>query len=683
MAFSMWRRLVVLLLCWHVAAPTPLAARSFSDPLARRVTEFFPTYNPFVPRLPPERYFPDEVGEQVAGAIIDGFLDEPAALRNRVARLASHDAQLRADGEHPTGVTPLVQALLYRSVDAESVASLPIAEMDAAPDDILAYADTLYAAQTRYRAARLFNWLLSTVDVARLFLGAPAGPSPYAAQGVLSTVGSGDGPSARERKALALYRLFLERAPDDPRVPEVEEKIGLLDGKRKRALVQAELERAERAFAEQDYWTANFHYQLALLVDEGAEDAKAGVRNVEHHLRHYAAMDRDADARDPLADVKQAEWEHSKETLTYLLPGSRFVKDNLVIAGLQIGTEGLVGAATFGGLTLVQTLGKVWHLLTGQAVSQQGIITAGEKYLHETPPEEREPEIYPTLAKAYAAQGRLDQAIRYYELAGETDEVADLEDTAAKGLLKQAEAAAQRTEKAALLRRVVERYPDSAAAEEAREELRDVERPERQGLRLSKLFLRENPDLFGPRGLGLKPGLYDDDWDNLELTEDGIVLSPRGDLTLLLESADGPRTKVYGVPTALWQQFWRRFRAKGYADALARGDLKIAKLVQGVEVADVTLKSEFEKRDEAGWRLLPELTGSVGEGFDVRGHVPEDVLGTKLAFGRDARSSYVGVEVPMPLVPVDFLLVGRSGVPSLYPRIRLPEHHVEDAELYR
>lgn len=679
----MWRRLTVLLLCWHVAAPLPLAARSFSDPLARRVTEFFPTYTPFVPPLPPERYFPDEVGEQVAGAIIDGFLDDLAALRNRVARLAAHDAQLRADGEQPTGVTPLARALLYRSVDAESAASLPIAEMDAAPDDILAYADTLYAAQTRYRVARLFNWLLSTVDVARLFLGAPAGPSPYAAQGVLSTVGNGDGPSARERKALALYRLFLERAPDDPRVPEVEEKIGRLDGKRKRALVEAELERAERAFAEEDYWTANFHYQLALLVDEDAEDAEAGIRTVEHHLRHYEALDRDADAPDPLAGVKQAEWERSKETLTYLLPGSRFVKDNLVVAGLQIGTEGLVGAATFGGLTLLQTLGKVWHLLTGQAVSQQGIITAGEQYLHETPPEERDPEIYSTLAEAYAAQGRLDQAIRYSALAGETDEIPKLQDAAAKGLLKQAEAAAQRAEKAALLRRVVERYPDSEAAKEAREELRDVERPERQGLRLSKPFLRENPDLFGPQGLGLKPGLYDGDWDNLELTDDGIVLSPRGDLTLLLESDDGPRTKVYGVPTALWQQFWHRFREKGHADALARGDLKIAKLVQGVEVADVALKSEFEKRDEAGWRLLPELTGSVGEGFDVRGHLPKDVLGTRLAFGRDERSSYVGVEVPMPLVPVDFLLVGRSGVPSLYPRIRLPDHQVEDTELYR
>jgi hypothetical protein len=37
----------------------------------------------------------------------------------------------------------------------------------------------------------------------------------------------------------------------------------------------------------------------------------------------------------------------------------------------------------------------------------------------------------------------------------------------------------------------------------------------------------------------------------------------------------------------------------------------------------------------------------------------------------------------MPFVPVDFLLLGRDGTPSLYPRIRLPEKPLQDEELYR
>ena len=681
----MWYRVIPLLLCCQLVSAPLLHARDFADPLAQRVTEFLPAYNPFVPPLPPERYFPDEVGRQVADAIIDGYLDDSSALRGRVVQLAQHDTQLKAQGEEATGVTPLVYALLYRSVEQDDQEELPLLELDATPEELLSQADRLYASEKRHRVGRLFNWVLSTFDVARLFLGAPTSPSPYAAQGVVSSVGRNSGPSPRERKALALYRRFLEEAPNDPRAPEVRARMETLDTKRKESVVEAELARAEQAFAEEDYWKANFHYQLALLVDENTEKARAGVRQVESRLQHYDALSRyDPEApQDPLAGVKQAEWEHSKETLTYMLPGSGFVKDNVVVAGLQLGTEGLVGAATFGGLTMVQTLGKLWKVMTGRAVSQQGIITEGEKYLQQTPPEERAPEIYPLLAKAYAKEGKVEKAIEYYTLAGMAEEIPDLRENAATALLEQAKASPHQTDKQAYLRRLLEQYPKTEAAKEAAKEFQQVSRPENQGLRLSKMFLRDNPDLFGAQGLGLKRELYDGDWRNVELTDDGIILSPHGDVTLLLESDTGPRTKVYGVPTASWQQFWRTFREKGYEDALYRGDRKIAKLVRGAEPADITLKSQFEKNDEDGWRVLPHLTGSLGEGFDVRGTLPRDILGTRLAFGRDQFSSYVGLDVPMPLIPVDFLLLGRDGLPSLYPRIRLPEHTVKHEELYR
>jgi len=681
----MWYRVIPLLLCCQLVFATLLHARDFADPLAQRVTEFLPTYNPFVPPLPPERYFPDEVGRQVADAIIDGYLDDSSALRSRIVQLTQHDAQLEAQGEEATGVTPLVYALLYRSVEQDGQEELPLIELDATPDELLSQADRLYVSEKRRRVGRLFNWVLSTFDVARLFLGAPTSPSPYAAQGVVSSVGRHSGPSPRERKALALYRRFLEEAPNDPRAPEVRARMEALDTKRQKALVKAELDQAEQAFAEEDYWKANFHYQLALLVDENAEEARAGVRQVESRLQHYDALSQyDPEApQDPLAGVRQAEWEHSKETLTYMLPGSGFVKDNVVVAGLQLGTEGLVGAATFGGLTMVQTLGKLWKVMTGRAVSQQGIITEGEKYLQQTPPEERSPEIYPLLAKAYAKEGKVEKAIEYYTLAGMEEEIPELQENAATALLEQAKSSPHQTEKQAYLRRLLEQYPKTEAAKEAAEEFQQVSRPENQGLRLSKMFLRDNPDLFGAQGLGLKRELYDGDWRNVELTDDGIILSPHGDITLLLESDTGPRTKVYGVPTASWQQFWRTFREKGYEDAFYRGDREIAKLVRGAEPADITLKSQFEKNDEDGWRVLPYLTGSLGEGFDVRGTLPRDILGTRLAFGRDHFSSYVGLDVPMPLVPVDFLLLGRDGLPSLYPRIRLPDHTFKHEELYR
>ena len=147
----MWYRVIILLLCCQFVSATLLHARDFADPLAQRVTEFLPTYNPFVPPLPPERYFPDEVGEQVADAIIDGYLDDSSALRGRVVQLAQHDTQLKAQGEEATGVTPLVYALLYRSVEQDDQEELPLLELDATPEELLSQADRLYASEKRHR----------------------------------------------------------------------------------------------------------------------------------------------------------------------------------------------------------------------------------------------------------------------------------------------------------------------------------------------------------------------------------------------------------------------------------------------------------------------------------------------------------------------------------------------------
>ncbi len=667
----------------------PLYARDFSDPLARKVTEFLPTYNPFVPPLPPDRYFPDEVGETVSNAIIDGFLDNPEGVRRSLVRLDNHDFELEQEGYAATGLAPLTHALLFRSSPITGTGNaqnqLPVVEMDDTPDELLQKADKLYASEKRYRVARLFNWILSTFVVARLFLGAPASPSPYSAQGVISSVGNKSGPSARERKALALYQLFLSRSPQDPRAPEVRKKIDSLDAKRRKALVQAELDKANAAFKNEEYWKSNFHYQLALLIDEENSEAKAGVKNVEDRLEHYSSISHKNTSPGELAlsRVKQAEWEHSKETLTYLLPGSGFVKDNLVVAGLQLGTEGLMGAATFGALTMVQTLGKLWHVMTGQAVSRQGIINEGEKYLLETDPEDRSPEIYAILANAYAREGKIEKAISYYKMAGLEDRIPDLREDAASNLLAQAESSPRQVDKRAYLRQVITLYPKTKASEKATEKLQEMPGANYDGLRLTKKFLLENPELFGPHGLALKRELYDGDWRNVELADEGVVLSPHGNITLHLESDTGPRTKIYAVPTEGWQNFWQNFRAKGYNDALFRDDQKISRLAQGNAPTDTQLRSEFEKNEETGWRMLPHLTGSVGEGFDVKGTLPQDILGTRLAFGRDQHSSYIGIEVPMPLVPVDFLLLGRNGLPSLYPKIRLPKENIGDAELYR
>jgi len=656
--------------------------QEFADPLMQRLNDFLPTYTPFTPPEPPDRYFPDEVGKKIADAIVNIYLRNPEAVEQRIRELAQHDAALIARGERPTGVTPYVEALLTPVRRHEEQKDRDVVDLSGSPDQLLSEADRLMTEAKRGRIGRRFNWVLSTFDVGSVLLGSPRGPNPASAQGVVSEWSNTDGPGPRERKALVLYQEFLRQAPEDPRVPEVQQKAQHLESRRKNALLEAELARAQVAFKKEDYWGANFHYQLALLIDDASEKARAGIAKVETELQKQTPLAQ-AQIQDPLAGVREAEWEHGKQTLTYLLPGSGFVKDNIVVAGTQIATEGLVGAATFGALTILQTAAKLFQLLTGNPVSHQPVITEAEKYLHDTPPEERSPEVYETLAKAYEKEGRLEKAIIYYEQAGQEDRVPQLQERAGNALLELAKQSEHQTQKEAYLRTLLAQYPTTRAARKAASQLRDLNLPENRGLRLSKSFLRENRDLMGPQGLSLKLGLIDGDIDNVELTDEGITLLPSGEVALRLHSDQGPRTKIYGVPEIAWERFWRRFREKGYEQAAEHGDQGLALLAQGSEMADTTLTSKQEKNEKTGWKTLPYLSGSLGSGFDVKGTLPKEVAGTRLTFGKDQRSSYVGVEVPMPFVPVDFMILGRNGVPSLYPRIRLPEKELKDEELYR
>lgn len=657
-------------------------AQEFADPLVSKLSDFLPTYTPFSPPEPPDRYFPDEVGKKVADAIVQAYLQNPERVEQRLRELASHDAKLVAQGDRPTGVTPYVQALFAPPSRDDEQEGQMNAVLDGTPDQFLAEADQLMTEAKRSRIGRRFNWVLSTFDLGGLLLGAPSSPNPASAQGVVSEWSDRSGPGPRERKALLLYREFLRHAPEDPRAATVQEKVQDLESRRKQALLQAELDRAEAAFEKSDYWGTNFHYQLALMIDDTSEKAHTGIAQVEAALQQNTPLAQ-AQPRDPLAEIEQAEWDHGKDTLAYLLPGGGFVKDNFVIAGTQIATEGLVGAATFGALTILQTVSKVFQLLTGNPVSHQPVIAEAEKYLKDTPPEQRSPEVYQVLADAYEKEGQFDKAIAYAKLAGKEDRIPDLQERAGSALLAMAKQSPHQEQKESYLRTLLEQYPKTKAAHEGAPQLRDLNLPENRGLLLSKTFLKENADLIGPQGLGLKAELFDGDLANVELADGGITLLPGGEIALRLQDGENPRTKVYGVSDEAWERFWRRFREKGYEQAATRGDRGIALLAQGAERVDMTLKSEREKNDETGWKTLPYLTGSLGEGIDIRGTLPKEVAGTRLAFGKDSRSAYLGLEVPMPFVPVDFMLLGRNGIPSLYPRIRLPEKALPDENLYR
>jgi hypothetical protein len=104
-------------------------------------------------------------------------------------------------------------------------------------------------------------------------------------------------------------------------------------------------------------------------------------------------------------------------------------------------------------------------------------------------------------------------------------------------------------------------------------------------------------------------------------------------------------------------------------------------------VLDHQMLSDNE-RDPGSKYKLPPIQGSISASrFSMSGGLPAGLWGNQLAIGGDHRSPFAGVQLPIPLlegfIPVDFMVQGRPGGVSLYPRIRTSGDAGADPELYR
>ena len=105
------------------------------------------------------------------------------------------------------------------------------------------------------------------------------------------------------------------------------------------------------------------------------------------------------------------------------------------------------------------------------------------------------------------------------------------------------------------------------------------------------------------------------------------------------------------------------------------------------KVLDQQLLTESE-RDPTTRFKLPPIQGSISaSGFDISGALPGGLWGDRLMIGNDSKSPFAGVQLPIPLlqgfIPVDFMLQGRPGRFSLFPKLHLYKDKGDDQELYR
>jgi hypothetical protein len=244
------------------------------------------------------------------------------------------------------------------------------------------------------------------------------------------------------------------------------------------------------------------------------------------------------------------------------------------------------------------------------------------------------------------------------------EKIAALRVKAAEQMLEFARKAPDLPTRVALLRRIGREYEGTDAAYEAVDELRrTVREATPQHIRISRGFLQENPEVIGPAGLALRPGLLDGDGANGELHPDGVTLlgGTIVEIAYLPESGD-PRDEPVR----------RRERAS---------EERIARLVGALEEASLRnarTDSDYPIEFDADRGLFFERA-RLGLADEAEPH-PD--ARSSYAF-RGMRERYGLVRKRESILPVELVVQGSLQDLSLgaFPRIRMPRP-TPDAFLY-
>jgi hypothetical protein len=449
------------------------------------------------------------------------------------------------------------------------------------------------------------------------------------------------------------------------------------------------------------------------VTPEAKRRAEALLRSPEYNL---------------LASFHEARSDRQLESAKYVLLGEDLFKKNLLYAAGAVAAAGPAGAVTLGAVNALLLGNNLIQVLTNNPVSAQPVIDAGVAYVRTHPNSPNAAEIYKVLADAYEERGMFEQAISYHELAGTPKEkIAGVKEKSAKALLAAAAKAGDRGAREYYLTAAIDRYPESPTAAEATKKLAEMAQQENQGLRMSKQFLMENAELYGPGGLGLKASLFDGDPKNMEVAARGVNLIGDNELLVYYQTPWGVRSQSYALAKPAAERFLVALRQTNQQIAMADVNQRARGSVGGIRnlpkpilmaetdrkppntngrdettlsllreaggqapfprVLDHELLSENE-RDPGSKYKLPPLQGTVSSRrFSMSGTLPAGLWGNQLAVGTDHQGAFAGMQLPIPLlegfIPVDFMVQGRPGGFSVYPRIHTGQDRGEDPELYR
>ena len=428
-----------------------------------------------------------------------------------------------------------------------------------------------------------------------------------------------------------------------------------------------------------------------------------------------------------LTPFHDARTKRNLQSVKYVLLGEDFLKNNLLFAAGAVAAGGPGAVTALGMVNAMMVTNHFYQVMTNNPVSAQPVIDAGVAYIRNHPNAEDATDVYKVLAQAFEERGMFGKAIDYHQLAGSPKEKIDaIKDKAAKTYLAAAVKTQDRAAREYYLTQAVDQNPDGASAAEAIRKLAELVKDENQGMRMSKQFLLEHPELFGPRGLGLKASLFDGNAANMEIADRGINLIGESELLVYYRTPSGVRSQSHLIAKPAVDRFFITLRDKNLQVAKSDMNQRAKDTVGGIKnlpgaivradrerraanveerddttftlireagggnyhrVLDVELITENE-RDPGNKYKLPPIQGSISaDRFSMTGTLPTGLWGSQLAVGGDSRSPFGGVQFPMPLlegfIPVDFMIQGRPGGVSLYPRIHTGATSGADPELYR
>lgn len=169
------------------------------------------------------------------------------------------------------------------------------------------------------------------------------------------------------------------------------------------------------------------------------------------------------------------------------------------------------------------------------------VMHAGERYLSHFPDGEHAEEVREDLEERYSGRGQWTRALALHEAREEPDpeRISDYRERIAERSVEYAESQPRMRTRVEIYRAVAGEYPDTEAGRRATallgEEIRKVTP---QDIRVSREFLEENPAVWAPGALSLRPELMDGSRRNGELADSGVTLIGRTVVRLELDDEE-------------------------------------------------------------------------------------------------------------------------------------------------